>query len=360
MIFRITLSAAMMVFHSIAFAGGLDRSGQPLDALFHKGGYAEFSFGSVDPSVSGSVVGQESGDMADSYTQIGAAYKSDLTDKWSLALIYDQPYGGNVKYPTGTTYPFTGSTAVLKSNGLTVIPRFRISERFSVYGGVRGQTINANIGIPAVSNYSGAARQDEGFGYVLGAAVENPEIGLLIHLTYGSAIEHENQTTETSAALGATPDSITILETPQSVNFNFRTGVAADTLVFGGIRWVNWSDFAITPRDYKLITKNSILSYENDVNTFSLGVARRLDPSLVMSFSIGYEASEGGLASNLGPTDGRTGLTLGLRYETGNTVISGGLNYTMAGDAKTNAVIGTSDFEDNDAIGVGIKVGVRF
>ena len=200
MIFRITLSAAMVVFHSIAFAGGLDRSGQPLDALFHEGGYAEFSLGSVDPSISGSVVGQESGDMADSYTQVGAAYKSDLTNKWSLALIYDQPYGGNVKYPTGTTYPFTGSTAVLKSNGLTVIPRFRISERFSVYGGVRGQTINANIGIPAVSNYSGTARQDEGFGYVLGASVENPEIGLLIHLTYGSAIEHEHQTTETSAA----------------------------------------------------------------------------------------------------------------------------------------------------------------
>jgi hypothetical protein len=32
----------------------------------------------------------------------------------------------------------------------------------------------------------------------------------------------------------------------------------------------------------------------------------------------------------------------------------------MAGDAKTNAVIGTSSFEDNDAIGVGIKLGLKF
>ena len=360
MSFRIALTIAITFFYSSAFAGALDRSGQPLNALFHKGGYAEFSFGSVDPSVSGSVVGRESGDMADDYTQVGAAYKLDLNEKWSFALIYDQPYGGNVKYPSGTTYPFTGSTAVLKSNGLTVIPRFLISDRFSVYGGIRGQTLNANIGIPAVSNYKGEARQDEGFGYVVGASIENPEIGLLVHLTYGSSIEHKHQTTETSTALGATPDSVTELETPQSVNFTFRTGVATDTLLFGGIRWVNWSDFAITPRDYKLITKKSILSYDDDVNTFSLGIGRRLNPHFAMSLSVGYEVSEGELVSNLGPTDGKTGFTLGLRYETGNMIISGGLNYTMAGDAKTNAVIGTSSFEDNDAIGVGIKLGLKF
>ena len=79
MSFRIVLTLATMLFYSSAFAGALDRSGQPLNALFHKGGYAEFSFGSVDPSVSGSVVGRESGDMADDYTQVGAAYKLDQT-----------------------------------------------------------------------------------------------------------------------------------------------------------------------------------------------------------------------------------------------------------------------------------------
>ena len=88
MSFRIALTIAITFFYSSAFAGALDRSGQPLNALFHKGGYAEFSFGSVDPSVSGSVVGRESGDMADDYTQFGAAYKLDLNEKWSFALIY--------------------------------------------------------------------------------------------------------------------------------------------------------------------------------------------------------------------------------------------------------------------------------
>ena len=48
MSFRIVLTLAIMLFYSSAFAGALDRSGQPLNALFHKGGYAEFSFGSVD------------------------------------------------------------------------------------------------------------------------------------------------------------------------------------------------------------------------------------------------------------------------------------------------------------------------
>ena len=63
--------------------------------------------------------------------------------------------------------------------------------------------------------------------------------GPRVALTYNSAISYELPTTETSV-LG-TVNSTTDTETPQSVNFEFQTGVAADTLLFGGVRWVDWT-----------------------------------------------------------------------------------------------------------------------
>ena len=39
----------------------------------------------------------------------------------------------------------------------------------------------------------------------------------------------------------------TDVETPQSVQLDFQTGVAPKTLVFGYVRWVDWTEFDVTP-----------------------------------------------------------------------------------------------------------------
>ena len=87
-------------------AGGLDRSGQPVSALFESGNYVELSFGSVSPTVEGvfnhPLAGAlESGNVAPSYTQFGLALKMDVNDRLSFALIMDQPFGADVDYGTG-------------------------------------------------------------------------------------------------------------------------------------------------------------------------------------------------------------------------------------------------------------------
>jgi hypothetical protein len=78
---------------STAQAGALDRSGQSITALFEQGRHAEFSLGSVSPSTSGvaaaALGGVSSGDLTPSYLQFGAAYKADLNDQLSYALIYE-------------------------------------------------------------------------------------------------------------------------------------------------------------------------------------------------------------------------------------------------------------------------------
>jgi len=100
--------AALAGATGAANAGALDRTGQSIAMIFEKGSYAELSFGLVSPDVAGTAIpalgGFSSGDMAADYTQLGVAVKMDLSDSLALGLIYDQPFGANVDYPTGTNY----------------------------------------------------------------------------------------------------------------------------------------------------------------------------------------------------------------------------------------------------------------
>ncbi len=74
-------AAALLTSTALAHAGGLDRSGQGVGVIYKDGNWVELSFGNVNPSVSGVYTGAgnaASGDMAESYNQLGAAIKMDL------------------------------------------------------------------------------------------------------------------------------------------------------------------------------------------------------------------------------------------------------------------------------------------
>ncbi|GAB5436920.1 hypothetical protein [Falsiruegeria mediterranea] len=81
------------------------------------------------------------------------------------------------------------------------------------------------------------------FGYALGVAWERPDIAARVSLTYSSAMEHTLLESESlnppppvpAGTLVTVPASSTI-ETPQSVNLDFQTGIAPDTLLFGSVR----------------------------------------------------------------------------------------------------------------------------
>lgn len=362
------VAAGLVLAASTATAGGIERTAQSVGVIFEDGNYGEFSVGSVDPTVSGSAGGFDSGDMAAQYAQIGFAYKHQFNEKLSFALIYDQPYGADVAYPSATGYGFSGATADLNTSALTGVLRYKLNDKISVHGGLRYQTMDATIAIPIlagnVAGYSAVGEKDSGTGYLLGVAYEIPDIALRVALTYNSKIEHQNTTTEAVGFGPFGPPSTTTITTPQSVNLDFQTGIAQNTLLFGGVRWVDWSEFDITPSLFTTVVSpgNSLVSYDNDSYTYNLGVGRRFSDAFAGSVSFSYEKSEGGFASNLGPTDGKFGVTIGGRYTKDNMTISGGINYTWIGDANTVAttVPDISSFTDNSAIGVGVKVGFSF
>lgn len=362
-------AAALSVGATGAIAGGVERTTQSPAVLFEEGTYGELSFGSFSPSVSGvgtpfsGTPGASSGSKAPSYFQFGLAFKTDFNERLSAALIYDQPFGADVDYPAGTGYFAQGSTAELRSNAVTALLRYEFDGGVSVYGGPRFQTLSAEANVPFIAGYEAEGERDEGFGYVLGVAYEIPDIALRVALTYNSAIEHELDTTESSLA-GAGIESVTEINTPQSVNLDFQTGIAPGTLLFGGIRWVEWSEFDITPTVYEGLTGGgSLVSYDDDTITYTLGLGRQLTDEWSVAGSIAYEPSTGGFASNLGPTDGFTRLGLGATYAASEAIdVSFGVTYAFIGDAETT-LDGTNAagvFEDNSGWGGGIRIGYRF
>jgi long-subunit fatty acid transport protein len=364
--------AASVAAAGAAQAGGIDRSGQPIGILFEKGRVLEFSFGSISPSVSGTDVsvfgGGSTGNVGLDYTQIALSYKYDINEKLSFAAIIDQPFGADVRYATSSV-ALGGTFAEAQSVALTGLLRYKINESFSVHGGLRAQRASGDIGLRGAaygpfSGYVVNLDSDWALGYVVGVAYEKPEIALRVALTYNSKITHEFATTESgSAALaGGTFTSVTEVNTPQSVNLDFQTGIAKDTLLFGQIRWVDWSDFRVDPAVFTTAAGGGLIDLE-DSTTYSIGVGRRFTPNWSGSISFSYESEGDPLVSPLAPTNGRYGVTLAAVYTKDNLKVTTGINYTKLGDAQ--AETGTpdtarADFTDSDSVGVGVRIAYTF
>lgn len=372
--------ALLLLSTSIANAGALDRTGQPIGVLFEEGSYAELSFSYTSPDVQGVFTNPVTGDTADSsdmspgFAQASLSFKSDLDDRFSLAVIIDHPFGADVDYSEADpTYPIAGSMAEFHSLGITALARYKFNDNFSVHGGARAIEVEADLlsqvlsvdpatGAATLYTYDGDFENDTGYGYVVGAAYERPDIALRVALTYSSETEFSHETTYTGTATGT---GVTEYTLPQSVNLDFQTGIAPGTLLFGSVRWVDWSETEINAAGYAF---NPVVAYDDDYVTYTLGVGRQFVDRLAASAAVIYEPSVGsdfdpavlgsGI-SNLAPTDGQLGLQLAANYAvTDNVELGAGLRYTRLGGGTTRFF--GADFDDNHAISAGLRIGYRF
>jgi len=236
----------------------------------------------------------------------------------------------------------------LTSTATTLLVGYDVTENIVVYGGAVAQSMSAVASLPYAGFYTIDAESDTGFGYVVGAAYQIPKYALRVALTYRSEISTEHDSVEWGV-----PDFITSVTTPQSVNLDFQTGVNEKTLVFGSIRWVNWGGFALAPTLLGINTGEPLVSYDDDVITYSLGVGRKLTDTLSGAVTVGYEEALGGSPSVLAPTDGYISVGAGLTYTYDNIEITGGVKYLWLGDAADPTV---GAFTDNNAMAFGLKV----
>ncbi|SBS28007.1 Outer membrane protein transport protein (OMPP1/FadL/TodX) [Marinomonas spartinae] len=346
-----------------AYAGGMDRSGQPITALFEKGTYLELGAYTVKPNVSGSLMGSlHSGDVSKRFTQFGGAYKQDLSNDWSMAIIVDQPYGADLRYPSGTGYPLAGTTASVDSLEVSGILRYKINTPFSVYAGARNLTSKGKVHLPSAT-YSMKTDTQNDWGYLVGVAYEIPEIALRASLTYNSPIKihfHNKEAITSNSLAAETPLDVTM---PKSINFDFQTGITPTTLLMFSARWVEWKKTQITPQFYTTFVSpgDNLVDYSENTISYRLGIGQKLTDTLSGSLAVAYEKSSGNIVSNLSPTDGYKALIAGLKYQaTPSTAIAAGISYSWIGDAKTSLSGNETKFDNNHATGLGLKVSHHF
>ena len=384
-----------------AMAGGLDRSGQSVLAIFDAPNTLSFAVNRVSPDVTGEDTSVPTGatyDVGNSYSSVFASYSNDINDRLSYAVIFDQPFGADVFYDANPATSLLGGTkADLSSDAISFIGKYDVTERISVFGGVRaeraggqvalnGQAYAQAISIATVARGAGVesatlgaalagdpdavtalggagnvavlggqvgALQPDfltpgldgatgyvvdiedswGLGLTLGAAYEIPEIALRLAVTYHSEVSHDSRSTE----------RLSIAPAGDGFGIEDRTRFASPQSINVDFQTgVNEKTLVLASLrwtdwdDFDVIppTLGADLASIEDSYTWNVGVARRFTDNFVGLASIGYEKDNGSsTVSPLGPNDGRISLSLGGRYTSGNLNVSGGINYTKLGDA---------------------------
>ena len=427
-----TLTTAMIlatVPMTGAFAAALDRSGQSISAFLQPGNYFEAGISVLDPNVSGKVrngytphaalsassAGLQNtsvGEMAGDYYFPSAALKLQVTDNFSFGLIYDQPFGAEAEYSTGTQKTTAlpgplaplgnqgafhngteGTSVEVKSQSISMLFGYQPTENFNFYAGPVYQTIKGDVqlrglaygGNATFGGYNASIKETGDIGWLAGAAFQIPDIALKASVTYRSEIEHSVNVKESFnsagllAGLNAAPSLNTDITTPQSVNLDFQTGIMANTVAFANVRWVDWSSFSIQPYKFGLASKSAaiqaqtgksefdLVAYTDDQISATVGVGRKLNDQWAGNVSVGWDSGAGNPVTTLGPTEGYWNVGLGAQFSpTPQTFIAGGVKYFWLGDAKaqSGAQFDTAnyvaDFESNYAIAYGLKMGYKF
>ena len=101
------------------------------------------------------------GDVFEDRWNFSGAYKADLNDRLSYALIFDQPLWADTRYGTGS-FPrsasvpgslYGGSKADLKTYQITAALAYDVTPNVKIYGGLRAQRLEAEAAVSFVQNY---------------------------------------------------------------------------------------------------------------------------------------------------------------------------------------------------------------
>ncbi|MBH0066301.1 OmpP1/FadL family transporter [Psychrobacter sp. SZ93C1] len=394
----LTVAVAVLSITSIASAAGLDRSGQDVTAFLQDGTYAEAVYTYIDADVTGNdVSGNKIGDIAESYDFFRYGVKADVNETFSVGILYDEPFGAAADYSgdnnfvdqnTASPRNGEGTNVEVRTESITAIvgAKFGENKNFQVYGGPVAQRVQADVKLrgaaySAANGYTTHISTDQEYGYIAGVAYSKPEIALKAALTYRSEIKHTADAAEiypfvdsglipdsaiSALGLSSSRSSSIDITTPESVNFDFQTGINPTTLATAKVRWVPWSDFAIVPSLYNGVSQLSygpdglpLVSYDEDQWVVELGLAKRLAPALAVSGTVGWDSGAGNPVTSLGPTEGYYSAGLGAKYNvTENWAISAGGKYLWLGDADGQVPTGdtVANFENNDGFVLGVKV----
>jgi len=331
---------ALMV--ASAQAAGFSRGTADTDILFEEGNFNMRAGATVVSPQRGyaTINGVASADpnYTNSYVVPTGAVKLNLTEYARCAGTYTQPYGGSSSYGpqaiaagladgTGlvsrqfTTDEFGLTCAVMFNNvgsfgemgsgrlsliGGVFIENFNFVETVQFQGAIitggllaAGQPANVANAIGGTLNGTqGALSFNGGYnpGYRIGIAYEVPEIAARVQLLYRSQVTHNPAGTFATAAdalvPGGTGTTLGNGTLPQSIELRAQTGVAEGTLVFGSVKWTDWSvlqtlNYTVTGGPLPGVRRLEF--FWNDGWTVTGGVGRQFNDWLSGSVSLTWD-----------------------------------------------------------------------
>lgn len=368
----VKLTLPIILTSTTAIAGGMEKTALSTAFMFESGNYAELSFQSSDYDVSSSAGGNASvvGDLQ----ATNFAVKFDINEQISFGVTRYLQSSIDVDYPgnwgVSGEAPFL-PTADLKIDATTALVNYHLNENFSVLGGVKISTVrDASVKIPFAATDM-AVSGDSETSYVYGLAYERPEIALRAELIREEDVDFALAANGTFGAaeiegvltpLDATGAQASL---PTYTTLNLQSGIAPDTLAFMTARRADWAS-------HQVILSNAggsaPISNFTDTTTYSVGIGRKLTENLSGSVAYNWEEGTGPVSdSSLSITDGYRGISVGLKYTSGNMTISGGVNYTQLGDTVVTQALNESvdvftnaPFTDNTVTSIGLKIGYHF
>lgn len=239
-----------------AQAGGWNRGEADTDILYEDGQYVMRGGATlvVPHRQFDTIKGVDATDDAFSqkYWIPSMAFKFQATENFGCALTYTQPFGADADY--GTQAQAAGASIhkdfITNEYGATCDVSMQAGKgRLHFLGGVFMQdfeyTAESDITalMPGVQKGILNLKDESAFGYRFGVGYDIPEYALRAQLMYRSKVEHnadEGSFDWTSMGMGTTDASGTGT-LPQSVKLSVQSGVAPGWMVYGSVKWTDWS-----------------------------------------------------------------------------------------------------------------------
>lgn len=384
---------------NVSHASALDISGQSIGAFLQEGNYAEISYSVIDSDIEG----KQQVSNHDKFTHtidlhnqlFNTSIKKQLSPKWSLGLIYDQPFQLDSNYYEKSQHfkavlPYE-THADIDTENLTFLMGYQHNPHFGFFAGPVYQSLKGNFDLSGEAfgfsgHYTTDFKQDEALGYVVGATYNIPKFHFKMDLSYRSEVKHALNTIEqfdVPILLGEPFSALsqTKVNTPESINMNIQMGIYYNTLLMVNTRWVNWNTFSLKPELFSQAAlfidsiynggseDSSLLRYNKDQWSLNLGLARKFSDQWSAFVFSGRDSGDSIINDNSRTENWLTGIIfhykLMQKYE-----LSAGAIYIKLEDstqyAKEDNIsnnIGEPkiiQYSDNSSFAYVFKLGYRF
>lgn len=385
-------SSALTLSVASVSAGGWSAGTLGQNFMHADEGFAEISMGNVDYKVSADTAnnyagGQTTGiDVIKDSQRTSISAKIDFGEKISIGVT--NFLSGSIQMQGGAgsfTSWIPDADADLTTTA--ILGSYQISDGISVLLGARVDALASTTVSTIKGNYA-IAGSSKTRG-VLGFSYQIPEIALKVSATYSpkDTISSGSSFTETTLmaanpvtygdaiianglGIGANPNLLSSVASytstvglPETLNLEFQTGIAENTLLFGNIIDAKWSKAQI---DSNGSAASRITTSFADTTSYTVGVGRKVNDNWSLSLSYSQEDGAGAYGSSLFTvSNGSKSVSLGARYMKENMILSAGISMVEVGGVTitsdgTSAGTQYAKYGKNSATAMGVKIGFSF